>query len=75
MRKKVCIALSVIIFAVMGMILSGNVSANDLDDGIGFEDELHFGNDLGKKVNILYMKQKGQAKKVPRRSVWNSVIP
>lgn len=63
MKKNICIALSVVFFIVMGMTFSRTVSAKDIDDGIGFEDELNFGNDLGKKVNMLYMKQKGQAKK------------
>ena len=63
MEKWKYAVLVLMIIAVMGITFVGIVSAKDLDDGIGFEDEIGFGNDLGKKINILYMKQKGQAKK------------
>ncbi len=63
MRKSV-------IFLVSGSVLSlclffvvpSSGLAGDIDDGIGLGDDIRFGNDLSKKVNVNYMKQKGQAK-------------
>ena len=52
--------MGVLVFSVF--LFAASAGARDIDDGIGFDDNMAFGNDLSKKVNVNYMKQKGKAK-------------